>query len=119
MNRLAKKCVIASAGLHLLLFVILLVGPAFLSEKNAVNDMPVLDVIPSKLVDDLMSGGGNPNAQPPPPAPLPEPVKPQPKPEKVVKAEPPQKEPPKIANLNPSPTISRLPSRCPRLTPRW
>ena len=33
MNRLAKKCLIASAGLHLLLFVILLVGPAFLSKK--------------------------------------------------------------------------------------
>ena len=46
MNRLAKKCFIASAALHGLLFVVLLVGPAFLSQKNAVNDMPVLDVIP-------------------------------------------------------------------------
>lgn len=96
MNRLAKKCLIASAAMHSLLFVILLVGPAFLSKKNAANDMPVLDVIPSKLVDELMSGGGNPNAKPPPPAPLPEPVKPEPKPEKVVKPEPVVKEPVKI-----------------------
>lgn len=90
MNRLARKCLIASAGLHLLLFVILLVGPAFLAEKNAAIDMTVLDVIPSKLVDELMSGGGNPTAQPPPPAPLPEPVKPQPQPEAFVKPEPPK-----------------------------
>jgi protein TonB len=103
MNRLAKKCLIASAGLHLLLFVILLVGPAFLAEKNAAIDMTVLDVIPSKLVDELMSGGGNPNAQPPPPAPLPEPVKPQPQPETFVKPEPPQKEPPKTAKPEPIP----------------
>jgi len=103
MNRLAKKCLIASAALHLLLFVILLVGPAFLSEKSTVNDMPVLEVIPSKLVDELMSGGGNPNAKPPPPAPLPEPVKPEPKPEKVVKPEPVVKEPVKIVKPEPVP----------------
>ncbi len=29
MNRLQKKCVIATAGFHLLLLVILFVGPAF------------------------------------------------------------------------------------------
>ncbi|MBI3851325.1 MAG: TonB family protein [Verrucomicrobia bacterium] len=97
MNRLQKKCFVASAALHSLLFVILLVGPAFLSRKNVANDMPVLDVIPSKLVDELMSGGGNPTAQPPPPAPPPEAVKPQPQPEKFVKPEPQPIEPPKMA----------------------
>jgi len=29
MNRLQKKCILATAGIHLLLLVILLVGPAF------------------------------------------------------------------------------------------
>ncbi len=33
MNRLQKKCVIATAGLHLLLLVILFVGPAFFNPR--------------------------------------------------------------------------------------
>jgi periplasmic protein TonB len=119
MNRLAKKCLIASAALHSLLFVILLVGPAFLSKKNAADDMPVLDVIPSKLVDELMSGGGNPKAQPPPPAPLPEPVKPQPQVVKFVKPEPPQKEPPKIAKSEPIPGDKPAPKPLPKVSTAW
>lgn len=95
MNRTQKKCFIASAGFHLSLVVILFVGPAFFSKKNPADDMPVLDVIPSKAVDAAMSGGGNPNVKlPPPPAPIeqlpPEPPKPTPQPPEIVK--PPVKE---------------------------
>jgi colicin import membrane protein len=68
MSRLEKKCVIASAAMHGLLLVIALVGPAFLSSRKDAVDLPLLDVIPSKLVDAALSGGGNPNAKPPPPA---------------------------------------------------
>jgi len=107
MNRLHKKCLIASAALHSLLFVILLVGPAFLAEKNVPIDMPVLDVIPSKLIDELMSGGGNPKAQPPPPAPpvaTPPLVKPAPAPTPPEKKpEPLQKEPVKMVTPEPIP----------------
>ena len=65
MNRVQKKCLIASLALHALLCVILLVGPAFLSSNQKASDQPTLQVIPSKIVDSLFSGGGNPNAKPP------------------------------------------------------
>jgi outer membrane biosynthesis protein TonB len=72
MNRLHKKCFIASAGTHLLLALILLVGPAFLSDKSKVDEIQPLNFIPENLVLGPVSGGGNPRAAtrpPPPPAP--------------------------------------------------
>ena len=39
MNRLQKKCFIASAGMHLLLVLILIIGPAFLSSKSKIEDI--------------------------------------------------------------------------------
>lgn len=100
MNRTQKKCVIAATGMHLLLVVIMFVGPAFLSSHSRVDDMPVLDFVPAKTIDQAFSGGGNPNAQPPPPAPKPQPQvtppapqpQPQPQPPKVEKVEPPKVE---------------------------
>jgi len=96
MNRLQKKCFIASAGVHLLLFVILLIGPAFLSSKEKPHsiDPQTLDFYPSKLIDAAFSGGGNRNAKPPPavvPAPQP-PSQPQHAslPEKSVIPDPPK-----------------------------
>ena len=65
MNRVQKKCLLASLALHALLCVILLVGPAFLSSNQKNGDHPTLQVIPSKIVDSLFSGGGNPKANPP------------------------------------------------------
>lgn len=106
MSRLEKKCLIVSAALHLLLMLILFAGPAFFVSKHPPNDLPVIDVIPSKLVDDLLYGGGSPKAAPPPlntseikppapvqPPPLPSPPQaaaspPQPKPAKASEAEP-------------------------------
>lgn len=94
MNRLQKKCLIAAIGFHLLLLLILFVGPAFLSSRSGVDDLPVLDFVPVKTIDRAFSGGGNPNAQPPPPAPKPQPQvappapQPQPQPPKVEKVEP-------------------------------
>jgi periplasmic protein TonB len=64
MDRLHKKCAIASAGVHSLLLLILLIGPAFLKEQEQPDTMPILDFIPLKTVDALVSGGGNPNAAP-------------------------------------------------------
>ena len=109
MDRLQTKCFIGSAGFHLLLMVILLVGPAFLTSKSKVDNSPILDVIPSKLIDAAFSGGGNPNGTPPPPAPPvppqrnitppappPEPVKvraPEPVPEPVKEVKPTQPDP--------------------------
>ena len=88
MNRLHKKCFIASAGVHSLMLLILLVGPAFLTSKNKSDDVPVLDFIPFILVDQNVMDRGNRNAKPPPaqpPAPQPPPQAPQ---------QPPQVKPP-------------------------
>ena len=69
MNRLQKKCVIATAGVHLLLIVILFVGPAFFYSKPKADDLQVLDVIPANLIDAPFNSGVA-NATPPPPAPV-------------------------------------------------
>jgi colicin import membrane protein len=95
-----------------LLLLILLVGPAFVAaHSKKVDDVPILDFIPVKTVDSLMSGGGDPRgAAPPPPAtadaPKPEPPKPEPpKPEPVVTPPPPKPEvrpdPPKEKEVKP------------------
>jgi protein TonB len=94
MNRLQKKCLIATASGHLLLLLILLVGPGFFTSKSKPDDTELLDVIPSTLVDAAFSSGVKdaqapplnpiPAAQPPavqPPTPQPpQPPPPQPKP---------------------------------------
>jgi TonB family protein len=98
MNRLQKKCVLATAGIHLLLFVILLVGPAFFERRPKADDLQVLDVIPANLIDAQFNSGVR-GAQPPPPdlqpapqPPAPQPVvtppRPAPSPEPAVKPEP-------------------------------
>ena len=87
MNRLQKKCVLATAGVHLLLLVILIVGPAFF-EPRPKDDLQVLDVIPANLIDALRTSGVR-DAQPPPPAPQPVVTPPPtPSPEPMVKPEP-------------------------------
>jgi len=96
MNRLQKKCIIATAGVHLLLLVILFVGPAFFYSRPKADDLQVLDVIPANLIDAAFNSGVA-NAAPPPPAsvtqpqpppPVPVVTPPAPPPEKVEKTEP-------------------------------
>ena len=109
MDRLQKKCFVASAGFHLLMLVILFVGPAFLSSKSKVDNSPILDVIPGKLIDAAFSGGGNPNGTPPPPAPpepRPQPIAqpaPRPEPKPVREPEPPKEEPKVVETAKPDP----------------
>jgi len=85
MNRLQKKCVIATAGIHLLLLLILVFGSAFFSSRPRPDDTQVLDVIPANLIDAAFSSGVK-NTQPPTPTPVvipppqPQPVQPAPKP---------------------------------------
>jgi TonB family protein len=88
MNRLQKKCVIASAGFHLSLVLILIFGAAFFSSDSATKDVPIIDFIPLKTIDDARSGGGNPRAQPPPASQPPAPQPPAPQPLTVQAAQP-------------------------------
>jgi TonB family protein len=67
MSRLQKKCFFAVAGLHLLLLVILIVGPAFLSSSVRDQGIPPVDFVSSTTLDSLLSGGGNRTATTPPP----------------------------------------------------
>ena len=109
MNRVQKKCLIASLALHALLCAILLVGPAFLSANHNGVDQPTLEVIPAKIVDSLFSGGGNPKAKLPaaqtvvePPAPVQQvetrPPDPTPKPPQVKE----QERKPAVEKIKPS-----------------
>lgn len=111
MNKLHQKCFIASGGFHLLLIVILVIGPAFLTSKSKSDNSPILDVIPSKIMDGVFSGGGNPNGTPPPPAPIlprPQPaLQPAPQPEPMKPPEPvkvrePQPRPEPVEDVKPA-----------------
>ena len=99
MNRLQKKCVLATTGFHLLLLVILFVGPAFFWSREKPDTTPVLDMIPANLVDSATTG--IPNVQPPPPAPAPPPV-----------VTPPQPTPPE-----PKPVVQPAPAPAPTPEP--
>src|SRR5437773_12472548 len=97
MNRLHKKCLLASVGAHSLPLLISLVGPACLSSKSHSEDLPVIDFIPSKFIDAPFAGGGNRNAKPPPAvaqiAQPPPQTQPQPVPQKQREPDPPKVEP--------------------------
>jgi periplasmic protein TonB len=79
MNRLQKKCVIATAGFHLLLLVILFVGPAFFNSKPKMDDTQLLTMISPNVIDAAFNSGVK-GAQPPPPTPIVTPPQPQPTP---------------------------------------
>jgi TonB family protein len=83
MNRLQKKCAIATAGIHLLLLTILIVGPAFFKPQPKPDDTQLLDVIPANLIDAAFNSGVR-NAAPPAPTPVvvppPQPAPPTPQP---------------------------------------
>jgi TonB family protein len=101
MNRLQKKCLVASAGVHLLMALILFIGPGFISSRSKQDDMPILNFVPVKTVDELMSGGGNPNAKPPAPAPVQPPSQPQTQPPPQVTVPMPKPQPEKVREPDP------------------
>jgi len=78
MTRLQKKCLIAVAGTHLMLVVVLLCS-GFFRPTPKPDDSQVLDVIPSTAIDKLFSSGAR-NAVPPPPTPIVKPQEPTPTP---------------------------------------
>ena len=96
MTRLQKKCFLFSVGMHVLLAVIVLVSSAFRDKPDG-KDIPILTMIPSKILDEAGAGGGSPEPaaalQPAPPAvQTPQPVTPQQSvaPQPVEPVEPPK-----------------------------
>jgi TonB family protein len=84
MNRLQKKCLIFTAGFHLLLLLILLVGPGFFKDKSLTDDLPVLTEIPSKAVEAVLSSGVKAAAAPVAPPTVTPPTVTPPPPERTV-----------------------------------
>lgn len=105
MNRLKKKCVIATVGIHLLLLTILIVGPAFFNPRPKPDDTQVLDVIPANLIDAAFNSGVK-NAVPPAPAPIISRPPPQPQPQPQRHETPPPPPEPK-----PEPSIVKTVER--------
>jgi TonB family protein len=68
MSRLHQKCVIASAGTHVLLAVILFACPAFLTSKSKPSDVTPITFYPHILIDKPFENpGGSPGSRPPAP----------------------------------------------------
>src|SRR5262245_11190602 len=102
MDRLQKKCAIASAGFHLSLALTFLFGSAFFSADKERSDLQMVDIIPSRIIDAPFVGGGTPNVKPPPPTEQQKPPTPiqesKPTPPPPVRREEPAKEEPKQVN---------------------
>jgi len=117
MNRIQKKCFIASAGFHLFLLLILFLGPAFLPRDRETDSRQPIDFVPIKTIDDVLQGGGNPKAQSPPtpvpptpqpPAAKPPVQKPQ-QPKEVVPEAEPSKPVPREPDLSDAKQTKKLP----------
>ena len=129
MDRLQKKCFVASCGMHVVLVLVVIFGAAFFSPEKKPAPIDNLRMIPSKLIDDALSGGGgNPKIAPSDakikgdtldPVP-PQPAKPQPEPPKPKVIEkpqqkPPEPTPPKIETPKP-PVKTSMPKDPPKTT---
>ena len=99
MSRLKRSCVVGSVVFHALILAMLVLGPMLLAKRE--EKVRVIDLVPSEVIDKLLSPAAQ-VAPPPAPAPpkpkQPEPKKVQPKPKPKPKPIPPK---PKIkVNLN-------------------
>jgi periplasmic protein TonB len=103
MNRLQKKCVIATAGIHLLLLLILVFGSAFFNPESKPDNTKLLDMIPSTTIDALFSSGVR-GVTPPPPTPIVNPPPPLPPPPAPA-VQPPPQPPPPTPVVKPEPTV--------------
>jgi len=65
MNRLQKKCLIATVGTHFLLIVLLLVGPGFFTSTPKPETTPTIEVLPD--IPTLYETTGVKDPAPPPP----------------------------------------------------
>jgi TonB family protein len=110
-NRLQKKCVIATAAGHLLLLVILFFGPAFFWRQPEPENLPMLKVLPTTAVDEALNSGVA-SPKPPPSAPTqiqsapPEPAPPVTRP--MEKPTEPVQEPVKEPVVEPKPVEPKV-----------
>jgi TonB family protein len=126
MTRLQKKCLIAVAGTHFMLVVLVLCS-GFIRPRPKPDDTQVLDVIPANIIDAAFRSGVR-NAPPPAPTPPtptvtpPQPTPPQPKPVVQPPPKPVEKpeEPKLVEHTEPKPAeIHKIdPSMVPVVRPK-
>jgi len=118
MNRLRVRCFLASVGMHGLLLVLFLAGSGFVAHHQEPTwvDLPVLDFIPSRLVDEAIIGGGDPRggapstaAAAPQPQPQPQPTETQPVPSAPPKSPTPTAKPERRETVKPVPPKPEAP----------
>jgi TonB family protein len=96
MDRLQKKCLVGSTCFHAFLALLVVVGSAFFVDKERTKVLPKVRVVPTRLIDAaLAGGGGNPKVAPSEDQQKGDTVKPLP-PKPVVQQPPPPKPEPKI-----------------------
>jgi len=113
MSRLRLQCLLGSAALHGLLLVVFVVGSGFRAPHHEPEweTMPVLDFVPTRLVDGNVMGGGDPRGMTAPPPVLPRAADPAPRPEP---AQPPPPAPPRQPERQtPSPEPVKTPPKKP------
>jgi TonB family protein len=127
MDRLGRKCFVASCGMHVMLVIVVLFGAAFFTPEKKAPPVDNLTMIPSRLIDDALSGGGgNPKIAPSdakikgdtldpvPVQPTPQPQPPKPKVIEKPQPKPQEPTPPKIET--PKPTTKTIPKDPPKTT---
>ena len=60
MSAVQHKCLLVSAAFHSALLGLLVLGPAYTAPRPPVDDLPLLDFVPTRLVDEAFFGGGSP-----------------------------------------------------------
>ncbi len=117
MDRLSKKCVIASGIVHGTLVLLLIVGPAFLPSDKTLSSNEILTIIPDIASADGIAvigqgtpNGGRQNPTPPPPTPRPPtPTPPAPAPPVVERVKDTPKDDPRKLTDNDIKPVERAP----------
>ena len=104
MSRLQKKCLVATAGTHLLLVVLLLCS-GFITSKPQPDETMLLDVIPAILIEAAFNSGVKNAPKPPPTPPEIKPPEPQPQPQPVKQPEPEPVKPEKLPEPDLTPVV--------------
>lgn len=102
MDRSQKRCLLAAAGGHVFLFLVMAFGSAFLNNRPDADELPKMKFVPTLLIEQMLAGGGGVpdrpiteeapaggSAAPVPTAPpIPVPPAPDPEPAKIVESTP-------------------------------
>ena len=125
MDRLQKKCLVGSTCFHAFLALVLVVGSAFFVNKERPHVVPKVRVVPTKLIDAaLAGGGGNPKIAPSEDQQKGDTIKPlppRPEPQKLVQT-PPKPEPkveppaPRPEPVKPKPEVAAKAQEKPKRT---